>query len=161
MNPVLLKPQSQIGSQVVVQGKVWGNAKAREYLGLKPKLLAAVMGVINVFAKTRILFWWKGRVRRQKSISGLVTSPIWASRSDVPVILIGDIDQGGVIASIVGTHTILPAEDRDMIVYFLLTSFAAMYRCLTMGLPQSPISPIALALPCGLNQTAGGRFRGP
>src|SRR3954471_22745028 len=43
MNPVLLKPQSDIGAQVVVQGKVLGNAKAREYQGLKPKLLGAVL----------------------------------------------------------------------------------------------------------------------
>lgn len=125
MNPVLLKPQNQIGSQVVVQGKVWGNAKAREYLAMKPKLLEAVM---QSFERVKneadlVLVEGAGSPAEINLRAGDIANMGFATAADVPVVLIGDIDRGGVIASIVGTHTILPVEDRDMIVGYLINKF--------------------------------------
>jgi len=125
MNPVLLKPQNQIGSQVVVQGKVWGNAKAREYLAMKPKLLASVMESFERVGEDAdlILVEGAGSPAEINLRAGDIANMGFASEANVPVVLIGDIDRGGVIASIVGTHTILPAEDRDMIVGYLINKF--------------------------------------
>lgn len=125
MNPVLLKPQNQIGSQVVVQGKVWGNAKAREYLALKPKLLKAVMESFTQVGEDAdlVLVEGAGSPAEINLRAGDIANMGFASEANVPVVLIGDIDRGGVIASIVGTHTILPSEDRDMIVGYLINKF--------------------------------------
>ncbi len=125
MNPVLLKPQSQIGSQVVVQGKVWGNAKAREYLALKPKLMAAVLESYERVKSEAdiVLVEGAGSPAEINLRSGDIANMGFAIEADAPVVLIGDIDRGGVIASIVGTHTILPREDRDMIAGYLINKF--------------------------------------
>jgi len=125
MNPVLLKPQNQIGSQVVVQGKVWGNAKAREYLALKPKLLAAVMESFGRVGQDAdlVLVEGAGSPAEINLRAGDIANMGFAAEAGVPVVLIGDIDRGGVIASIVGTHTILPCEDRDMIAGYLINKF--------------------------------------
>ncbi|MDJ0612525.1 MAG: cobyric acid synthase [Rhizobiaceae bacterium] len=125
MNPVLLKPQSQIGSQVVVQGKVWGNAKAREYLALKPKLMTAVMESyerVNAEADI-VLVEGAGSPAEINLREGDIANMGFATEAKVPVVLIGDIDRGGVIASIVGTHTILPDEDRATIAGYLINKF--------------------------------------
>ena len=125
MNPVLLKPQNQIGSQVVVQGKVWGNAKAREYLALKPKLLESVMESFSRVGEDAdlVLVEGAGSPAEINLRAGDIANMGFASEAKIPVVLIGDIDRGGVIASIVGTHTILPPEDRDMIVGYLINKF--------------------------------------
>ena len=104
MNPVLLKPQSDVGAQVVVQGKVSGNAKAREYQGLKPKLLGAVLDSFGRLARECDLVLVEGagsasEVNLRKSD---IANMGFARAADVPVVLLGDIDRGGVIASIVG-----------------------------------------------------------
>ena len=125
MNPVLLKPQSQIGSQVVVQGKVWGNAKAREYLDLKPRLMTAVMesfGQVCDHAEV-VLVEGAGSPAEINLRAGDIANMGFAKEAGVPVVLIGDIDRGGVIASIVGTHTILSEEDRCQISGFLINKF--------------------------------------
>ena len=82
MNPVLLKPQSEIGAQVVVQGKVVGNAKAREYQGLKPKLLGAVL---ESFGRSGGRMRSRAGRRRGLGVRGQparrATSPTWALRA--------------------------------------------------------------------------------
>ena len=125
MNPVLLKPQNQIGSQVVVQGKVWGNAKAREYLALKPKLLESVMDSFSRVGEGAdlVLVEGAGSPAEINLREGDIANMGFAAEADVPVVLIGDIDRGGVIASIVGTHTILPDDDRKMIAGYLINKF--------------------------------------
>lgn len=125
MNPVLLKPQSQIGSQVVVQGKVQGNVKAREYLAMKPQLLASVMDSFERISSNAdlVLVEGAGSPAEINLREGDIANMGFASEAKVPVVMIGDIDRGGVIASIVGTHTILPAEDREMIVGYLINKF--------------------------------------
>ncbi len=125
MNPVLLKPQSDIGAQVVVQGKVFGQARARDYQALKPKLAAAVM---ESWAKLGegadlVIVEGAGSPAEINLRSRDIANMGFATRADVPVILVGDIDRGGVIASIAGTHLILPEEDRRMIAGYLINKF--------------------------------------
>ncbi|AWC23547.1 Cobyric acid synthase [Aminobacter sp. MSH1] len=125
MNPVLLKPQSDIGSQVVVQGKVFGHAKARDYQELKPKLMGAVLDSWAKLGEGADLVIVEGAGSpaeinlRPRDIANMG----FATRANVPVILVGDIDRGGVIASVAGTHLILPEEDRRMIVGYLINKF--------------------------------------
>ena len=125
MNPVLLKPQSDIGSQVVVQGKVFGQAKARDYQQLKPKLMEAVLDSWSKVGEGADLVIVEGAGSpaeinlRPRDIANMG----FATRAGVPVILVGDIDRGGVIASIAGTHLILPEEDRGMISGYLINKF--------------------------------------
>ena len=114
MNPVLLKPQSDIGSQVVVQGKVYGEARARDYQLLKPKLMDAVLDSWTKVGEGADLVIVEGAGSpaeinlRARDIANMG----FATRANVPVVLVGDIDRGGVIASIAGTHLILAEEDR-------------------------------------------------
>ncbi|MEO5322589.1 cobyric acid synthase [Mesorhizobium sp. CC13] len=125
MNPVLLKPQSDIGSQVIVQGKVFGQAKARDYQQLKPQLMGAVLDSWEKLGEGADLVIVEGAGSpaeinlRPRDIANMG----FATRADVPVILVGDIDRGGVIASVAGTHLILPDDDRRMIVGYLINKF--------------------------------------
>ncbi len=117
MNPVLLKPQSEIGAQIVVQGKMLGNADARAYAALKPALLPAVL---DSFSRLRaaadlVLVEGAGSASEVNLRRGDIANMGFATAADVPVVLIGDIDRGGVIASIVGTHALLPPEDRALL----------------------------------------------
>lgn len=125
MNPVLLKPQSETGSQIVVQGKVFGQAKGREYQRLKPQLMEAVM---QSWEEVRagadiVIVEGAGSPAEINLRAGDIANMGFATRARVPVVLVGDIDRGGVIASIVGTHAILPVEDREMIAGYLINKF--------------------------------------
>src|SRR4051812_43227946 len=125
MNPVLLKPQSDIGSQVIVQGKVFGEARARDYQTMKAGLMDAVLESWTKVGEGADLVIVEGAGSpaeinlRSRDIANMG----FATRADVPVILVGDIDRGGVIASVAGTHLILPEEDRRMIVGYLINKF--------------------------------------
>jgi adenosylcobyric acid synthase len=125
MNPVLLKPQSDIGSQIIVQGKMFGQAKARDYQALKPKLMDAVMDSWAKVGQGADLVIVEGAGSpaeinlRPRDIANMG----FATRANVPVILVGDIDRGGVIASIAGTHLILPDGDRNMVAGYLINKF--------------------------------------
>lgn len=125
MNPVLLKPQSETGSQVVVHGKMTGSAKGREYQALKPQLLNAVL---ESFAQLKgeadiVLVEGAGSPAEINLRAGDIANMGFATQANVPVVLVGDIDRGGVIASLVGTHTILSEKDRSMIVGFIINKF--------------------------------------
>eukprot|EP01035_Chromulina_nebulosa_P022238 gene22238-28795_t len=125
MNPVLLKPQSEVGSQVVVQGRVVGNALARDYQGMKPALMTSVR---DSFARLRaeadlVLVEGAGSAAEVNLRAGDIANMGFARAADVPVVLIGDIDRGGVIAQIVGTHAVIPPEDAAMVVGFLVNKF--------------------------------------
>lgn len=125
MNPVLLKPQSDVGSQIVVQGKVAGQARGREYQALKPKLLGAVMESFEQISAGAdlVVVEGAGSPAEINLRPGDIANMGFATRADVPVVLVGDIDRGGVIASLVGTHAILPEEDRRMVTGYLINKF--------------------------------------
>jgi len=125
MNPVLLKPQSEFGSQVVVQGKVTGTARGRDYQQLKPRLMDAVLDSFGKLSRTAdlVLVEGAGSPAEINLRAGDIANMGFATRAGVPVVLVGDIDRGGVIASLVGTHAILPDEDRAMIAGYLINKF--------------------------------------
>ncbi|WEX86810.1 cobyric acid synthase [Sinorhizobium garamanticum] len=125
MNPVLLKPQSDIGSQIILQGKVAGQAKGREYQALKPKLMSAVMESFELVSTGAdlVIVEGAGSPAEINLRAGDIANMGFATRAGVPVVLVGDIDRGGVIASLVGTHAILPEEDRRMVSGYLINKF--------------------------------------
>ncbi|MBC8128745.1 MAG: cobyric acid synthase [Rhizobiaceae bacterium] len=125
MNPVLLKPQSETGSQIVVQGRVFGEAKGRDYQRLKPQLLARVIESFVCVSEGAdlVIVEGAGSPAEINLRPGDIANMGFATAADVPVILVGDIDRGGVIASLVGTHAILPEADRAMIRGFLINKF--------------------------------------
>ncbi|MBB3409677.1 adenosylcobyric acid synthase [Rhizobium sp. BK316] len=125
MNPVLLKPQSENGSQIIVQGRVFGQAKGRDYQRLKPQLISSVL---ESFAKVSegadlVVVEGAGSPAEINLRAGDIANMGFATRANVPVVLVGDIDRGGVIASLVGTHAILAEEDRRMISGYIINKF--------------------------------------
>jgi adenosylcobyric acid synthase len=125
MNPVLLKPQTETGSQVVVQGRVVGNAKGREYQAMKPGLLGAVLESFGHLAREAdlVLVEGAGSASEVNLRAGDIANMGFARAANVPVVLVGDIDRGGVIASLVGTKAVIAAEDAAMIAGFIVNKF--------------------------------------
>ncbi len=125
MNPVLLKPQSEVGAQVVVQGRVAATADARAYQSLKAGLMPKVLESFHALAAEADLILVEGA--GSASEINLRTADIanmgFARASNTAVILIGDIDRGGVIASLVGTHAVLDPADAAMIRGFIVNRF--------------------------------------
>lgn len=122
MNPVLLKPQSETGAQIVVQGRVTGSAKAREFQSLKRGLMPVVL---DSFGRLRdgadiVLVEGAGSASEVNLRANDIANMGFARAADVPVVLIGDIDRGGVIASLVGTRHVVDPEDAAMIRGFLV-----------------------------------------
>ena len=125
MNPVLLKPESETGSQVIVQGKRVATVKARDYAALKPSLLAPVL---DSFQRLRsqvdlVIVEGAGSPAEVNLRAGDIANMGFAVAADVPVVLVGDIDRGGVIAQIVGTQAVLDAGDNAMIAGFIINKF--------------------------------------
>jgi adenosylcobyric acid synthase len=122
LNPVLLKPQSEIGAQIVVHGKVVGSARAREFQDRKRALLPAVLAS---FARLRaaadlVLVEGAGSASEINLRVNDIANMGFAEAAGVPVILVGDIDRGGVIASLVGTKHVLAVEDAARIQGFIV-----------------------------------------
>ena len=122
MNPVLLKPQSEIGAQVIVQGKVFSQASAREMQSLKPKLLPFVL---ESFERLKgeadvVLVEGAGSASEINLRKNDIANMGFARAANVPVVVIGDIDRGGVIASLVGTKSVIDAEDAALIEGFIV-----------------------------------------
>src|SRR4051794_32580223 len=99
MNPILLKPQSDTGAQLVIQGKVQGAVRARDYHTPKPRLLAAVMDSFTRLSQAAdlVLVEGAGSPAEINLRAGDVANMGFAEAADVPVVLIGDIERGGVI----------------------------------------------------------------
>ena len=125
MNPVLLKPQSEIGAQLIVQGQVRGTARAGEYQALKPGLMPAVL---DSFERLRahadlIIVEGAGSAAEVNLRAGDIANMGFAQATRSPVVLIGDIDRGGVIASIVGTWSLLPEDERALLAGYVINKF--------------------------------------
>ena len=125
MNPVLLKPQSETGAQVVVQGRVLGSCSARDYHALKPQLLPCVL---ESFGRLRagadlVLVEGAGSPAEVNLRAGDIANMGFARAADVPVVLTGDIERGGVIAQLVGTVLLLEPEERALLVGYVVNKF--------------------------------------
>jgi adenosylcobyric acid synthase len=125
MNPVLLKPQSDIGSQVVLCGQVLTSAKAADYYALKPSLLPKVIESLHRLAHGAdlVVIEGAGSAAEVNLRAADIANMGFAEAADVPVVLVGDIDRGGVLAQVVGTHALLPATEQQRIKGFLVNKF--------------------------------------
>ncbi|MEX0364948.1 MAG: cobyric acid synthase [Ruegeria sp.] len=125
MNPVLLKPETDVGSQVVVQGKRLTTVKAREYGVLKPTLMDAVLASFHRLKSQHdiVLVEGAGSPAEVNLRPGDIANMGFARAADCPVVLAGDIDRGGVIAQIVGTQAVIDPSDAKLIQGFLINRF--------------------------------------
>src|SRR6187401_1442911 len=125
MNPVLLKPQSEVGAQIVVQGRVHATAKAAAYQRLKLDLMPFVLDSYERLRREAdiVLVEGAGSASEVNLRGNDIANMGFARAADVPVVLVGDIERGGVIASLVGTKTVIDAADADMIVGFIVNRF--------------------------------------
>ena len=122
MNPVLLKPETDTGAQVIVQGRHAGTMRAPEYGRRKAELLPKVLDSFAVVGEgvDIVLVEGAGSPAEINLRAGDIANMGFAEAADVSVVLIGDIDRGGVIASLVGTHAVLAPADRARIKGFLV-----------------------------------------
>ncbi len=125
LNPVLLKPETDTGAQVVVHGRRIGHARAREFQSLKPALLTAVLESAARLAggSDLLLVEGAGSPAEINLRAGDIANMGFAAAAGVPVVLVGDIDRGGVIAALVGTHAVLDPADRARISGYLINRF--------------------------------------
>ncbi|HJO69241.1 MAG TPA: cobyric acid synthase [Rhodospirillales bacterium] len=125
MNPVLLKPTSDVGSQVIVQGRVRRNAHARDYHALKPRLMASVLesfAILRAEAEL-VLIEGAGSPSEVNLREGDIANMGFALAAQTPVILVGDIARGGVIANLVGTHALMSAAERALTQGYVINKF--------------------------------------
>lgn len=125
MNPVLLKPESDTGAQIVVQGKRLGQSDARAYQRDKTGLMARVLESFERLASQAdlVLVEGAGSPAEINLRAGDIANMGFAHATGIPVILVGDIDRGGVIAQIVGTKAVLPTEDAAQVAGFAINRF--------------------------------------
>jgi adenosylcobyric acid synthase len=125
MNPVLLKPQSETGAQIVVQGRVHGAAKAAAYQKMKPELMGFVLDSFSRLKNDAdiVLVEGAGSAAEINLRANDIANMGFARAAGVRVVLIGDIDRGGVIASLAGTKAVIGAEDAALVGGFLVNKF--------------------------------------
>ncbi len=136
MNPVLLKPETDTGAQVIVQGRRIGTLRAIDYGQRKETLMPAVLDSFGRLEQRAdiILVEGAGSPAEINLRNGDIANMGFASQAGVPVLLAGDIDRGGVIASLVGTHAVLEADERSLIKGFLINKFRGDLRLFDGGL---------------------------
>jgi adenosylcobyric acid synthase len=146
MNPVLLKPEGETGAQVVVQGQRFATMRASEYVTRKAELLPRVLESFTRIGDGAdlVLVEGAGSPAEVNLRAGDIANMGFAEAADVPVILVGDIDRGGVIASLVGTHVLLPVraqphQDPSS------TNFVAIRRCLMPARPHHGAHRLAVS----------------
>ena len=125
MNPILLKPETEKGSQLIIHGKYQSSFKAHEYAKIKKTLLKPVLSSFESLRSQSDLVIIEGAGSpaevnlRQNDIANMG----FANAACVPVVLVADIDRGGVIAQLVGTKAVLPNGDLEMIKGFIVNKF--------------------------------------
>jgi cobyric acid synthase CobQ len=137
MNPILLKPTSDVGSQVIVEGKPIGNMRVGEYFEFKKtKALPIVKRCYERLAKDFdiIVIEGAGSPAEINLRDGDIVNMTMAFLADSPVVLIGDIDRGGVFASLVGTLELIQPEERERIKGMLINKFRGKKELLDSGL---------------------------
>lgn len=138
MNPVLLKPETDTGAQVIVQGRRFGTLRAIEYGQRKSTLMPAVLESFAQLEREAdiILVEGAGSPAEINLRDGDIANMGFALAANVPVALIGDIDRGGVIASLVGTHAVLEPDERALIKAFIINKFRGDVRLFDGGLRE-------------------------
>jgi adenosylcobyric acid synthase len=138
MNPVLLKPSAERTTQVVVRGKPWATASARSYGGMKGQLLPIVLESLEDLRSRFDVVVCEGAGSpaeinlRKNDLANMGL----ARAASLPVLLVGDIDRGGLFASLYGTLALLSPEDQALIAGFLVNKFRGDPAVLEPGLEQ-------------------------
>lgn len=136
MNPVLLKPESDRRSQVIVRGKSWGSMQATEYHEVKPRLRSLILESLEELRSNHDLVVIEGagspaeiNLKQNDLVNMFVATSIKS-----PVLLVGDIDRGGVFAALMGTLLLLEPHEKDLICGFLINKFRGDPALLKSGL---------------------------
>ena len=136
MNPILLKPTCDVGSQVIVEGKAIGNMKAVEYFKFKPSLIPNIKSAYDKLAKDNDIIIIEGAGSpaeinlRENDIVNMGLAEIL----DAPVVLVGDIDPGGVFAQLYGTVKLLNEKEQERIKGLIINKFRGDVSLLEPGL---------------------------
>ncbi len=136
MNPILLKPETDLGAQLIIQGQQTRAGGGADYTSLKPRLLPAVM---QSFERLKtgadlVIVEGAGSPAETNLRSGDLANMGFAEAADIPVILLGDIDRGGVIAALVGTYQVLNTADAARIKGFIINKFRGRVALFDEGL---------------------------
>ena len=138
MNPVLLKPTSDVGSQVIVMGEARGNRTAREYWGDKRALIPVVKQAYESLASEYdiVVIEGAGSPAEINLKQDDIVNMGLAKLVDAPVLLVGDIDRGGVFASLYGTVKLLEEDEQARIRGLIINKFRGDVEILRPGLAQ-------------------------
>ncbi|MBI4302808.1 MAG: cobyric acid synthase [Chloroflexi bacterium] len=136
MNPVLLKPEAEAKSQVIVLGKVAKNLRASEYYEYTPHLLGVIKDSLNRLCSAYdiVVIEGAGSPAEINLKEGEIVNMRVARMVNAPVLLVGDIDRGGVFASIIGTLELLTEEERNLVKGFVINKFRGDLTLLKPGL---------------------------
>jgi adenosylcobyric acid synthase len=138
MNPILLKPSAERTTQVVVRGKPWANASAKSYGAMKKTLMPVVLESLAELRRRFDVVVCEGAGSpaeinlRENDLANMGL----ARAADLPVLLVGDIDRGGLFASLYGTLALLSAEDQSLVSGFLVNKFRGDPAVLAPGLER-------------------------
>ncbi|HIS81239.1 MAG TPA: cobyric acid synthase [Candidatus Scatomonas merdavium] len=137
MNPILLKPTNDTGSQVIVNGEVLGNMDARAYFAYKKNLIPAVMDAYNSLAAENDIIVIEGAGSpaeiNLKDDDAFVNMGM-AKLAKAPVLLVGDIDRGGVFAQLIGTVELLDEDERELVKGLIINKFRGDKTILDPGI---------------------------
>ena len=136
MNPILLKPTDHIGSQVIVNGKVIGNMSAREYFSFKRRLVPDIKKAFRKLEEATdiIVIEGAGSPAEINLRENDIVNMGLAELVDAPVLLVGDIDRGGVFAQLLGTLMLLTKEERKRIRGLIINKFRGDQSLLDSGI---------------------------
>lgn len=152
MNPILLKPVTNMGSQLIVNGEVRGNYKARDYYAMKHTLVPDIMKAFDTLSAENdiIVIEGAGSPAEINLKKGDFVNMGMAKLAKAPVLLVGDIDRGGVFAQLYGTVALLDPDEQDMIKATIINKFRGDVRLLDSGLTmleELTHKPVAGVLP--------------
>lgn len=138
MNPILLKPTNNVGSQVIVNGEVLGNMSARDYFAYKKKLIPDIKKAFRALEKHAdiIVIEGAGSPAEINLKENDIVNMGMAEMVDAPVLLVGDIDRGGVFAQLYGTIALLEPDERTRVKGTIVNKFRGDRAILEPGLRQ-------------------------
>lgn len=136
MNPILLKPTNDVGSQVIVNGEVLGTMNARDYFAYKKKLVPDIMKAYHMLAETNdiIVIEGAGSPAEINLKEEDIVNMGMAKMAKAPVLLVGDIDRGGVFAQLIGTVDLLEEDERSMVKGLVINKFRGDKTILDPGI---------------------------
>lgn len=136
MNPILLKPTNDVGSQVIVNGKVVGNMKARDYFSYKKRLISDILEAFHKLEEQAdiIVIEGAGSPAEINLKENDIVNMGLAEMVDAPVLLVGDIDRGGVFAQLLGTLMLLEPQEKRRVKGLIINKFRGDKTILDPGI---------------------------